>query len=310
MAKLSIRPYADHDTALAALLMNAVMAAGGIIRPFTDDAIDALFRRVADPAADTRLMLTPGGSLAAAGLVTAPPGAGIRAAVVGGVHPDHRGRGLGRALLAWQVERAAALRAAAPADGARWLVQAQAGQADDSAARLYRRFGLDPVRSFLSMRAATAGDRAAPVPAGITVTPYGTGLRDALHAAHEEAFSDHWGHDYSPADDWAARTTGHPLFRPDLSLIGQDGGEIVGYVLAYASGDSVYYGQVGTRRPWRGRGLASALLAASLAAAAADGVRAAALDVDADSPTRAVGVYQRLGFTADPAASVAYERPL
>ena len=57
-----------------------------------------------------------------------------------------------------------------------------------------------------------------------------------------------------------------------------------------------YIGQVGTRRPWRKRGLASALISASLAAAVADGKSSASLGVDADSPTGAVGVYERLGF--------------
>ena len=42
--------------------------------------------------------------------------------------------------------------------------------------------------------------------------------------------------------------------------------------------------------------LASALISASLAAAVADGKSSASLGVDADSPTGAVGVYERLGF--------------
>lgn len=311
MADLTIRPYAGEDAAAVTSMLNAVLAAGGLTRPFTEDVIRSWFGgRAADRAADTRLVFAPDGALAAAGLVTAPDGGGSRAGAVGGVHPGYRGQGLGRALLAWQTERAAALRAARAAASA-WLLQTQAGQADGSAARLYRRSGLEPVRYFLSMHAATAGGRAAPVPASIRVMPYSDDLRAAVHAAHEEAFADHWGHEGTDVDTWSSRTTGHPKFAPGLSRIGLDGGQVAGYVLAYAPGDdSVYYGQVGTRRRWRGQGLASALLAGSLAAAAADGLPAAALDVDAASPTNAGAVYERLGFTAAPVPSVTYEGAL
>jgi ribosomal protein S18 acetylase RimI-like enzyme len=46
-----------------------------------------------------------------------------------------------------------------------------------------------------------------------------------------------------------------------------------------------------------------------MAAAAAAGKTKAALGVDADSPTGAVGVYERVGF-AEHARFVAYRRPL
>jgi mycothiol synthase len=308
VADLTIRPYADDDAAVVTPMLNAVLAAGGLTRPFPEDVIRAWFGGRA--AGDTRLVFAPGGALAGAGLVTAPDAGGVRAGAIGGIHPGYRGQGLGRALLAWQFERAAALRATRPA-ALPWLVQAQAGQSDASAARLFRRFGLDPVRYFLTMRAATAGDRAAPVPAGIRVAAYTGDLRAAVHAAHQEAFADHWGHEHSDADTWSPRTTGHPEFAPGLSRIGLDGGEVAGYVLAYAAGDDgVYYGQIGTRRQWRGQGLASALLADSLTAAAAAGLPAAVLDVDAASPTNAGAVYERLGFTAAAVPSVAYEGAL
>ena len=57
-----------------------------------------------------------------------------------------------------------------------------------------------------------------------------------------------------------------------------------------------YIGSVGTRRPWRKRGLASALMSETIAAAAADGKTVTSLGVDADNPTGALGVYERLGF--------------
>jgi len=53
---------------------------------------------------------------------------------------------------------------------------------------------------------------------------------------------------------------------------------------------------VSVRRPWRRRGLASALIAESLRAIRDAGMTDAALGVDAENPTGALRVYENLGF--------------
>jgi mycothiol synthase len=53
---------------------------------------------------------------------------------------------------------------------------------------------------------------------------------------------------------------------------------------------------VSVRRPWRRQGLASALIVRSMLALREAGMTEAALGVDADNLTGAVGVYERLGF--------------
>jgi mycothiol synthase len=53
---------------------------------------------------------------------------------------------------------------------------------------------------------------------------------------------------------------------------------------------------VSVRRPWRRRGLASALIARSMVVLRGRGMAIAALGVDAENPTGALGVYERLGF--------------
>jgi mycothiol synthase len=215
---------------------------------------------------DSRLVFASDGALAAAGLVSQPPPGGSHARTAGGVHPDWRGRGTGRALLSWQFERIAEIRAERGST-AEWIVSTGAGIADESAARLFRRFGLHRVRYFLQMRAPTAGVRPVPPPDGIRIAEYTADLRAIVHGTHADAFADHWGFD-------------------------------------------LYICQVGTRPPWRKRGLAMALLAASLAAGAADGKTTASLGVDADSPTGAVTVYERLGFTAQHSPFAVYHRSL
>ena len=51
-----------------------------------------------------------------------------------------------------------------------------------------------------------------------------------------------------------------------------------------------------TRRPWRRRGLAAALISRSLALLRERGMTSAALGVDADNPSGALGLYESAGF--------------
>ena len=97
-----------------------------------------------------------------------------------------------------------------------------------------------------------------------------------------------------------------PSVRRDLSRVAVVGDEVVGFVLVEINEDDwerqgytgAYIGLVGTRREWRGRGLASALLADSMRAMRDRGLERAVLDVDTENPTGALGVYERLGFVA------------
>lgn len=63
------------------------------------------------------------------------------------------------------------------------------------------------------------------------------------------------------------------------------------------------------RRPWRGRGLARALLARSLRMLQELGLSEAALTVDADSPSGALRLYKSMGFVVDRQSAV-YRKPL
>jgi mycothiol synthase len=308
---LTTRPYTGADAPHVAGLLNAIEAEADGGHRFSDAEIRALvLADVKDLGQDSRLVWTAAGTLAAAGVVTAPYPGGSRAGVEGGVHPRWRGRGIGRELLGWQFRRAAELHAQHD-PAALWTVATGATVADDSARRLFERFGLHPVRYFLDMAAPTGGVHPVRVPDGIRIVRYAASLRAAVHQSHLEAFSDHWGHEPIGIDEWAGYTVSSEVFRGDLSLVALDGDQVAAYLLAYDGPDNhLYIGQVGTRQGWRKRGLATALVAQALAAAAADGKTTATLGVDADSPTGAVGVYERLGFTARHSPYAVYEKVL
>jgi mycothiol synthase len=305
------REYRPGDASTLTDLFNEIEKAAGGRPGATADYVDAyVSSRIREPAWDSRLVFDPDGALIAYAIVGTPPPGGDTVDISGGVHPAHRGRAIGRDLLSWQLERAGALYGAAAPEGTRWVAEAHSMVDDESAHRLLARHGLLPVRYFFDMTAPTRKPAdPAPLPRGLRVETYSPHLERDVYEAHVEAFSDHWGYQRRPLEQWMSLTVRAETFRPDLSRIAFDGDRIAGYLLSYddAEPDRVYIGAVGTRRPWRRRGLAGSLLAEVLGAAGEAGKACAALGVDADSPTGAVSVYERAGFTTE-CRAVAYRR--
>lgn len=110
---------------------------------------------------------------------------------------------------------------------------------------------------------------------------------------------------------------GNQAVRPAFSFLAYSGGEPLGLVISHeyeafneaAGRRDLYIALVGTRRAGRNRGIASALLLRALAGARAAGFASASLGVDADSPTGALGLYRRAGFTVE-LTSVTNTKPL
>ncbi|MFF7244302.1 GNAT family N-acetyltransferase [Embleya sp. NPDC008237] len=111
------------------------------------------------------------------------------------------------------------------------------------------------------------------------------------------------------AADWASADR-LAASRPDLSLLAvapdaHDDEHVDGFAFVDVERDEWpprdgpfgYITTVGTRRQARGRGLARTLLTHVLRAMRADGLRHAVLEVDADSPTGALGLHRSFGFT-------------
>jgi ribosomal protein S18 acetylase RimI-like enzyme len=238
----------------------------------------------------------------------------------GGVHPARRGEGIGRRLLARQLEQAtgvaARFDASLPTD-----VQVEAVDHMGDLTRLATRLGFEPVRRFLEVARPTDAPVAVVAPpGGVVLTPWAADLDDAVRVAHGAAFADHWGSEPPSSEEWAQWHSGHRAFRPDLSFVARAGatGAVVAYVLCAAYPQDweevghreVWVQSIGTDRAWRGRGAARSVLTTALAAAAAaaDGFDRVILGVDAENPTGALQLYRSLGF-ADVRATTTFSRP-
>ncbi|WP_197371462.1 mycothiol synthase [Streptomyces clavuligerus] len=203
------------------------------------------------------------------------------------VHPEHRGRGHGRALG----------NALLAASGKRLRVWAHGGR---SAARhLAQVLGLTLFRELRQLRRPLEPlDIAEPVlPPGVTVRAFVPGQDDtAWLAVNAAAFAHHPEQGALTQRDLDDRTA-EPWFDPRGFFLAERDGEIIGFhwtkVHAAERLGEVYV--VGIRPDAQGGGLGKALTAIGLRHLAAEGLPTAMLYVDADN-TAAVTVYERLGF--------------
>jgi GNAT superfamily N-acetyltransferase len=285
--------------AVAELMMAAEIAAYGGTT-FSQADLEDEWAHL-DLERDARVIRDGGGRVVGYGALEEREGC-VR--VEGCVHPEARGRGLGE-LLATALEQEAAGRGA-------WRVQHSVFEVDAAARGLLESLGYGVVRVFREMRIELdAPPPPATWPAGLRVDAFDPDSdAAAFHAAHEEAFADHWDH---PARDFAAWSKIHlasERFDPALWCVVRSGDEIAAGTIC--TGETFGGGWIAalfTRRPWRRQGIGAALLADAFGRFWERGERSVGLGVDAESATGAFRLYERAGMT--PALGwVMYEKRL
>lgn len=234
----------------------------------------------------------------------------IEVSLDGTVHPEWRGLGIGRALLAWQEARGRQLLAAADVNLPA-LITTGAREESVSVTELFAAAGFSPVRWWIEL--GTSLDAEAPtwpIPVGVSLLPYSEEFSEATRGAMNDAFRDHWGSQPTTQREWDdARALSD--FAPTLSRVAVTGTrmsddpyQVIGGVLsevdeaewAINGGSFGYVAMVGVVRSWRKRGLASGMIAETLRAYREAGLEQAILDVDSKNPSGALGIYETLGF--------------
>jgi len=262
--------------------------------PWSNAETDSLFAFTADGqvAAMARVFLNP------------EPQGERRAFLWDEIHPDHRGNGLENFVFDWMEARGRAKLNEMPSNLPRVL---RSNVQDDLCERitLLEWRGFRPVRYFYRM----CRDLGQPIPEeyapeGIVLRTFSPELGARARQALNEAFADHWSFEPVSEEDWQMFFVGRSDFRPDLTSIAMEGDEVAGVCLNVVNRETNerqgrregWIQDLGVRRGWRKRGVASALLCASMRAFKAEGLDYAMLGVDTENPTGALRLYERLGF--------------
>ena len=209
----------------------------------------------------------------------------------GSVHPDVHARGAGTRL-------ATALEATVAGRGGR-RVQNSVLELDTAAQELLDSRGYRRVRVFRELRIELDAPPAPPTwPEGLRAEPFDPDEDDrAFHAAHQEAFADHWDYAPRPFDVWRKGNIESEKFDRSLWCVVRDGDEIAAGTINIAD---LYGGgwvaSLFTRRPWRRRGVGGALLADAFGRFWERGERSVGLGVDAEGDMGAFQLYERAGM--------------
>jgi mycothiol synthase len=263
----------DEDLPALRALVGACLAVDGGLPSFAEDGL----LRARLLGGDTSAAREPDGRIvAAAGVRTGPDGA----TTSGLVHPDHRGRGLGRELMRWAVDRSA---------GAPLTVVTESCAAD--AERLYARHGLRETFAELVMRHPLVEPPVVAEPDGVTLLPVTHADSRARFAAYTGSFADRPGFPDPSRDEWLEELEGDDEWRRDLSLVAlAHDDEPVGFVNVLGT----WVDQVGVVPAWRGHGLGAHLVSRVLLALASERAPEAWLTVNTNNA--AGELYTRLGF--------------
>jgi len=305
--RLRIFRGTDDEVDAIAQILNAHAAADAIDEVWTADGLRAWFGHPSEQfdAARDVLLAELDGRVVATGRtewVDTRDGRYREYRLYGTVDPVLRGRGIGTALLA-ELERRQRARAAEhdqPRETV-FMTFAAVGRLDEA---LLRANAYEPARWFIDMVRPTLDDLVErPLPDGLELRPVSPDQHEAIWRANREAFRDHWGGSDESIEQ-LRRILDDPDVDTGLWLIAWDGDEVAGGVWneirpAENEGLGIRRGwldSVFTRRPWRRRGLAGALISRSLALLRDRGMTSAILGVDVDNPTGAFGLYEAAGF--------------
>ncbi|HEY1567060.1 MAG TPA: GNAT family N-acetyltransferase [Solirubrobacteraceae bacterium] len=220
------------------------------------------------------------------------------------VSPTHEGRGVGTLLLRWTQQRGRERGVA--------LHRHTAASTNARARELFENAGYHQARSYWRMaRPLDRGVTPVGPPTGVTLRPLDADAdARAVHALDDETFAAR--PDYVPEsyEGFVQDHLGSHDVAPELSLVAEESGEIVGFMLArrWEHEVSGYVDVLGVAPGHQRRGIGTALLTQGFAAFAAAGLVQAQLDVASDNP-EGLRVYEAAGMGARFRFDI-FERPV
>lgn len=303
----TMRPVVAADLEATADLMNAFSQSTMGVNEVTMDELENLWQSPGmDMARDLRVVSNPAGELVGyveSSAMNNPP---VHPYLWLRLHPTKEDGNAGEALMEWALAHAERVLGLVPSD-----LRVSAGTHNISTFtrghELLERFGLHPIRhSFIMHRGLLETPPPPAWPAGITLRPFDV-ERDAkaVYMSKEEAFEDHFGHLQQPFEQgfaaWKHETIGEKDYDPSLWFVAMDGDQIAGLSLCRVNDGEEelpigWVASLSVRRPWRKRGLGTALLLHSFGEFYRRGFKKVGLGVDASNITGALRIYEDAGM--------------
>jgi mycothiol synthase len=226
--------------------------------------------------------------------------------------PEWRHKGIGTQFLYFTEERLREisenlLKSGQLTSGAPRFYSVFVTETETGKEALLQHAGYAPIRYFFSMvRPDLENIPDLPLPSGLEVRPVQPEHRRQIWDASQEAFRDHWGYIPEPDEEYE-KLLADPNVDPSLWQVAWDGEEVAGMVQNFILKEENqeynrkrgYTEGICTRRPWRKRGLARALIARSLSMLKELGMEEAALGVDAENISGALRLYESMGYRMD-----------
>jgi mycothiol synthase len=220
------------------------------------------------------------------------------------IDPAFAGVGIEERLMAHALDRATALVPARGHDRTSYL-RMWINARSVAELRAAEAAGLRRIRAGAQMVRPTLDDiPEVPLPEGYEIRPIASGDEAAIRAVWEadgRAFAETWGHEL-PTERAYRSWRESPGFDPPLWRVAFHGDSIAGQILNYLGdpaddGSRVGFTEAISVQPeHRRRGLARALLAASLRAVRDAGATRAGLGVDSHNPNQAQTLYSSMGY--------------
>jgi mycothiol synthase len=282
----SVRPASLEDVdAIVAVIEAAELAANGAVDVDREDIASEFELPGVDPERHTVVAEHMGTVVAWAVLEVE------RATTYADVHPEHRGLGIGSAMVAWCEE-------AGRNAGLSEVGQTRSDSEAD-AQELLRSRGWVPRWTSWMLEFVMGDEEPAPpeLPDGIRIREFEPGLDDReAHRVVDDAFGEWEGRSEESFDEWVGHTIARATFDPRLSPVAVDGDEIVGVAisLAYEGDEDGYVHQLAVRRSHRNRGIGRALLVEAFRGFHRLGRRSVVLSTE--SRTGALSMYERVGM--------------
>lgn len=217
--------------------------------------------------------------------------------------PEWRHKGIGTVMLKYNETRLRQIAADHPDDEPCYF-QSWAADTEKSTRALLESHGYVPIRHGYEMvRDLSEPFPDVQLPEGLEIRPVKEEHVLPVIDAADEAFQDHWG--YRPTiDEEINAWMNSSNFRPELWKVAWDGDQIAGSVQNFYNPEENeeynrkrgYTEGISTRRPWRRRGLATALIVESMRMFKSMGMTETSHGVDTENTSGALRLYKNLGY--------------